>query len=105
MADPEGREKTDDDWTFPEARTLGMMVTGDTGDFYYTTEGGLPQRDLAFLVLMNSFWEEVAFTLPEAGRGWEVWVDTMDDGRVGGRHAGGMTYPLAARSLALLVRL
>ncbi|MEW5729750.1 MAG: glycogen debranching protein GlgX [Pseudomonadota bacterium] len=102
---PEGREKSDDDWDFPEARTLGMLLTGDAGDFYYTTEGGLPQRDLAMLVLMNSFWEEVLFALPEADNGWEVWIDTFDDGRVGRRHPGGAAYPLAARSLALLVKL
>ncbi|HSV29790.1 MAG TPA: glycogen debranching protein GlgX [Candidatus Omnitrophota bacterium] len=102
---PEGREKTDEDWEFTEARTLGLMLTGDTGDFYYTTEGGLPQRDLVFLVLMNSFWETVPFILPGDGHRWEVWIDTSDDGRDGARYQSGDAYPLEDRSVALLVRL
>jgi isoamylase len=102
---PEGREKTDADWAFPEARTLGMLFTGDTGDFYYTTAGGLPSRDLAFLLLMNSYWEPVPFTLPKAERGWEVWIDTFADDRTGRRWQAGDHYPLEGRSLALLARL
>jgi glycogen operon protein len=102
---PRGCEKTDEDWSFPEARTLGMLFTGDTGDFYYTTAGGLPQRDLPFLLLLNAFWEQVAFTLPGEGRNWEVWIDTADDARTGNRHQSGEAYPLEGRSLVLLVRL
>ncbi|CAA7619722.1 glycogen debranching protein GlgX [Magnetospirillum sp. UT-4] len=102
---PAGGEMTDEDWSFPEARTLGLVYTGDTSDFYYTTAGGLPQRDLAFLLLFNAFWEPVPFTLPGADRLWEVWVDTFDPLRQGHRHASGDAYPLDARSLALLVRL
>lgn len=92
------------DWGYAEARTLGMLFTGDTGDFYHTTEGGLPQRDIPFLLLMNSFWQPVPFTLPGTDRRWEVWVDTFEPMRQSRVHESGEPYPLDARSLALLVR-
>jgi glycogen operon protein len=101
---PDGGEMGDDDWAFPEARTLGMLFTGDTGDFYYTTEGGLPQRDMPFLLLLNSFWQPVPFTLPGTDRRWEVWIDTFEPMRQSTVHDSGDAYPLDARSLALLVR-
>jgi isoamylase len=101
---PQGRDMTDEDWAFAEAKMLGMLFTGDTGDFYYTTEGGLPQRDMPFLLLMNSHWEPVPFTLPGTDRRWEVWIDTFDPGRAGHGYESGRAYPLDARSLVLLVR-
>ncbi|HTH16618.1 MAG TPA: glycogen debranching protein GlgX [Magnetospirillum sp.] len=101
---PDGSEMTEQDWAFPEARTLGMLFTGDTGDFYYTTDGGLPQRDMPFLLLLNSFWQPVPFTLPGTDRRWEVWIDTFEPMRQSSVHGSGDAYPLDARSLALLVR-
>ncbi|MBC7907960.1 MAG: glycogen debranching protein GlgX [Rhodospirillaceae bacterium] len=101
---PQGREMTDEDWSFPEARTLGMFFTGDTGDADYTTEGGLPQRDMPFLLLMNSFWEPVPFTMPGTDRSWEVWIDTYERTRETTVYTSGEVYPLDARSLVLLVR-
>ncbi|MCR6631215.1 MAG: glycogen debranching protein GlgX [Magnetospirillum sp.] len=101
---PDGSEMTEADWAFAEARTLGMLFTGDTGDFYYTTEGGLPQRDMPFLLLLNSFWQPVPFALPGTDRRWEVWIDTYEPMRQSAVHESGQDYPLDARSLALLVR-
>jgi glycogen operon protein len=101
---PGGGEMTDPDWAFPEAHTLGMLFTGDTGDFYYTTEGGLPQRDMPFLLLLNAFWQPVPFRLPGTDRRWEVWIDTFEPMRQSIVHNSGDDYPLDARSLALLVR-
>jgi glycogen debranching enzyme GlgX len=98
---PEGREKTDEDWAFPEARTLGMLFTGDTGD---SAHAGLPTRDMPFLLLLNSFWEPVPFTLPGDDRRWEVLIDTFDPMRQAHVHRSGDTYPLDARSLVLMVR-
>ncbi|MBC7950207.1 MAG: glycogen debranching protein GlgX [Rhodospirillaceae bacterium] len=101
---PEGREMAEADWSLPEARTLGMLLTGDTGDAYYTTSGGLPQRDMPFLLLVNSFWEPVPFIMPGTDRSWEVWIDTYERTRETTVYASGEVYPLDARSLVLLVR-
>jgi glycogen operon protein len=101
---PSGHEKAEADWVFPEARTLGILYTGDTGDWYYTTSVGQQQRDLMFLLLLNAFWEPVPFTLPGGDSRWEVWIDTFDMGRVGKRWQPGEHYPLEGRSLVLLAR-
>ncbi len=101
---PDGSEMTEADWAYPDGRTLGMLFTGDTGDFYYTTEGGLPQRDMPFLLLLNSFWQPVPFRLPGTDRRWEVWIDTFEPMRQSLVHESGQDYPLDARSLVLLVR-
>ncbi|MGE5475628.1 MAG: glycogen debranching protein GlgX [Bacteroidales bacterium] len=101
---PDGAEMTEQDWAYPDGRTLGMLFSGDTGDFYYTTEGGLPQRDVPFLLLLNSFWQPVPFRLPGTDRRWEVWIDTFEPMRQSAVHESGDSYPLDARSLALLVR-
>ncbi len=101
---PDGSEMNEADWAYPDGRTLGMLFTGDTGDFYYTTEGGLPQRDMPFLLLLNSFWQPVPFRLPDKDRRWEVWIDTFEPMRQSLVHESGQDYPLDARSLVLLVR-
>jgi glycogen operon protein len=97
---PDGREKTDADWAFPEAHTLGMLLVGEAGGFQ--TRGGLEERDRSFLVLLNAHHEAIPFTLPPSTAGWEVVVETHDPGREGRRYLAGHTYPLAERSLAVL---
>ena len=102
---PSGREKTDADWDFPDARTLGMLLTGDTGDYYYTTAAGSRELDRVFLALLNAHHEPVPVVLPEAVEGWETVIDTARTG--GGADAvlaAGAQYPLQGRSLAVLVR-
>ncbi|MBI5164966.1 MAG: glycogen debranching protein GlgX [Magnetospirillum sp.] len=102
---PEGRERDEGDWAAAESRTLGMLLTGGSGDFYYTTPGGLEQRDVTFMLLMNALWEAVPFELLDAPNGWEIWIDTFDAVREGTRYEGAAMYPLEARSLVLLARL
>lgn len=99
---PDGREKTDADWTFPQARTLGMLLTGDPGGGYFTTRGGLEERDRAFLLLLNSHHEAVPFLLPDSSGGWVVAIDTADPVREGRCQPAGERYPVEARSLVLL---
>ncbi len=102
---PEGREQSDEDWAFGEARTLGMLLTGDAGaggEYYYATAAGEPESDRPFIVLMNAHHEEIAFLLPEAKKGWRRLIDTaLPDGVAD--WAGGAAYPLQGRSLAVLI--
>ncbi len=100
---PEGGEMTELDWAFPEARTLGMLFTGDIGDTELV-QAGWPERDMPFLLLMNSFWEPVPFILPGTDRVWEVWIDTFEPTRESTRFQSGEPYPLEARALVLLGR-
>jgi glycogen operon protein len=57
------------------------------------------------LILVNTHWEPIGFTLPMHVRGerWELIVDThITPGRVAGKLVrGGEAYPLESRSLAV----
>ena len=99
---PDGGEKADTDWTFSEARTLGMLLTSDPGGHYFQTRGGLEDRDRAFLVLFNAHHEPVPFKLPASSGGWEVMVETAHRNREGRKYLTGQRYPLEERSLVVL---
>jgi glycogen operon protein len=100
---PSGRDMTDEDWTACFVRCLGMLLNGEVMDEY--TERGERIKDDVLLLILNSYWEPISFTLPEAPGDpeWEVLVDTahpeIEEGRT---HPKGERYPLSARSLALL---
>jgi isoamylase len=75
---PDGQPPSDATWTDANARTIGLRM------------GNL-------LLLLNAFWEDVDFVLPDGH--WQVLLDTH------GRDGEATTpYPLAARSLVLLLR-
>jgi glycogen operon protein len=103
---PEGREPTEADWAFTEARCLGFLLGGDAGELFYSP-AGRQELDDGFIVLLNAFHESVPFVLPpaEMGRQWTVLVDTARPEAEGERHDAGATYPLADRSLVLMRRL
>ena len=102
---PEGREQTDGDWHFPDARCLGFLLGGDAGELFYST-GGRQELDDGFVVLMNAFHEGLEFSLPpdEMGRGWEVVFDTSREDGAGKVFEASSTYPLEPRSVVLLIR-
>ncbi|WP_142850765.1 glycogen debranching protein GlgX [Telmatospirillum sp. J64-1] len=101
---PDGSEMSEEDWQYGEARTLGMLLTGDPGD-YYTTPAGQREWDRAFLLLLNAHHEPMEFALP-AAPGWELFIDTFAEDGLGGmrRYDGGAVFQLQGRSLALLAR-
>jgi glycogen operon protein len=80
-----------------------MLLNGEVMDEY--TERGERIKDDVLLLILNSYWEPIPFTLPEAPGDpeWEVLVDTahpeIEEGRTLPK---GERYPLRARSLALL---
>jgi glycogen operon protein len=100
---PDGQEMSDEDWFASYVRCLGMLLDGramtewaDTGELI---------RDDALLVLLNAYWEEIAFTLPAIGEAvkWHVLVDTASAGDgIRESFAPGIRYRLRGRSLALL---
>jgi glycogen operon protein len=96
------REMTDEDWGASFPTCLGLFLAGV--GLEEQDDRGRPLRDDNFLVLLNAHHEEIQFMLPGFGQGdsWEVEVDTFDTLRRSSRHATGQTYPLQARSLALL---
>src|SRR5262245_55479291 len=100
---PDGKEMTDDDWSSPHTRCLGLRLSGDAiveGD-----DRGDRIADDTFVVLLNAHHEPVPFVLPAHRRGvrWEVLLDTRErDGRARRRLLrGGTAYTLTERSVAL----
>jgi len=100
---PEGREPTEADWHFPEARCLGFLLAGEAGD-YFVSAAGSREPDAPFLVLMNAHHEEIPFKLvaaPDDGR-WRRLLDTaLAQPETGESFRPGKPYPLKAHSFAL----
>ncbi|MGZ5024052.1 MAG: glycogen debranching protein GlgX, partial [Chthoniobacterales bacterium] len=101
---PGGNEMTDEEWSSPFVRCLGMLLSGDTIDVL-NFEGD-PIRDQTFLFLINAHYEPISFVLPgQENLEWRLIVDTSDeDGFVEAdeKHASGDDLELEGRSAKLL---
>jgi glycogen operon protein len=102
--EPGGYEMTDEDWNNGFAKAFGMRLAGDL--ITDVDEHGEPIKGDTLLLLINSHWEELPFTLPETAGGdlWQTLIDTAEPDRpndVRVRPAK-ETFPLYGRSLALL---
>ena len=75
---PGGNEMTDEEWSSPFVRCLGMLLSGDTADV--VTFEGAPIYDDTFLLLINSHHEPIQFVLPgQEHLGWELILDTANE--------------------------
>jgi glycogen operon protein len=97
-----GNEMSDVDWGAPLLRSLGVLLAGDAIED--VTDRGEPVRDETLLVLLNAGDTPAPFTLPapENGQEWQVEFDTSHERLPIARHAPGVIYPLAERSVAVL---
>jgi isoamylase len=102
---PSGEEISEDQWRNPGVRCLGMFLAGQGLD--ETDERGHRIGDENFLVLLNAYHEDIAFTLPvlHAATRWVAWMDTSrEDGlRAADTRDSGASYPLQARSMVVLM--
>jgi glycogen operon protein len=72
---PGGNEMSEEDWSLPLARCLGMMLSGDTIDVLNFQ--GEPIRDDTFLFLINAHYETISFLLPgQEHIEWQLLIDT-----------------------------
>jgi glycogen operon protein len=75
---PGGNEMSEEEWTSPFVRCLGMLLSGDTMDV--ANFEGQPIRDETFLVLLNAHYEPIAFVLPGLEKlEWEWMVNTTTE--------------------------
>lgn len=97
---------SDEEWVHDFARCLGVFLSGEA--MQERDRRGRPIRDDDFLLLFNSHHEAVAFMVPLLGedREWTVLLDTAQDSGVGSedRFRSGDSYPLEARSLAVMLQ-
>jgi isoamylase len=80
---PAGTPMTQDDWADGDALALGVYLDGS--DDPDTGPDGHPLLDDDFLVLVNAWWEPLAFTVPQArtGQRWHTDVDSFDPAAAG----------------------
>jgi glycogen operon protein len=75
---PGGNEMSDEEWSSPSVRCLGMLISGDAVDL--VNEHGEPMRDDTFLLVINAHREPIAFVLPgEEHLEWEQILDTTNE--------------------------
>lgn len=100
---PSGEEMSDEEWEQAFARCLGVFFGGS--GLTETDEKGRPLVDDNMLILLNAHHDEIPFKIPDLPieGSWEVAFDTSDPKRKGSWAAPGDDYPLASRSLAVLV--
>jgi glycogen operon protein len=99
----DGAEMSDEDWARSSARSLGVLISGR--GLTERDELGRLVEDEDLLLLLNAHDDTVAFRLPgREAESWDALLDTGHDGFEGRRYGRGATYPLAARSVALLVK-
>jgi isoamylase len=75
---PRGTVMTAADWNQPGAHALVIYLDGS--DDPDRSDDGTPMLDDDFLVLVNAWWETLAFTVPatRAGQTWQRAIDTHD---------------------------
>ncbi len=99
----DGMDMSQEEWDTSYIRCMGMLLNGELmGE---TDEFGEGLKQEILLILVNSYWEPVTFTLPYAGFSpdWKVIVDTD---KVNGSEINGIiqdTFEIQPRSLAMLV--
>jgi glycogen operon protein len=100
--DPSGREMTDETWSSPDVRCLGVRLNGDAID-EVDERGGRIVGD-TLLLLLNAGDQAIAFTLPvmRPEERWETLIDTSDPWAPSRRLRPGGRYELLPRSMAVL---
>lgn len=75
-----GREMSDEEWSNGYARSLGVLLSGETLDV--RDRWGLPVMDDTFLLYFNAHHDVVKFKLPRlksSRAGWLILMDTMEE--------------------------
>jgi glycogen operon protein len=80
---PAGTPMTQADWSDGNALALGVYLDGS--DDPDTAPDGQPMLDDDFLVLVNAWWEPLAFTVPvtRPGQAWHTDIDSYDPAGAG----------------------
>ncbi len=102
---PSGKEMTDEEWTNGFARSVGVLLSGQTMDI--RDARGMPVTDDTFVLFFNAHHEPLPFRLPRINHsraGWELVLDTCrESGFLAERtrHAWNSEILVSGRSLQL----
>ena len=102
--EPCGDEMSDASWNSSSIRRLGVHLSGDV--LVDVDERGERLRGDSFVLLLNSGSEPIDFKLPDCGpdQPWELVFDTRESRPLRAPFPSGSSYPLRARSIAVLRR-
>jgi len=100
--DPSGKEMTDETWSSPDVRCLGVRLNGDAID--ELDERGERIVGATLVLLLNGGPEGIPFALPPTSQAerWTTLLDTADPWQPPRRLKGGECYQLQGRSMAVL---
>jgi glycogen operon protein len=99
---PTGTEMTDEMWSSPDVRVLGVRLNGDA--IQDVDERGERITSDSLLLMLNAGAEPVSFVLPATSpvERWETLLDTADPWALPRRLHAGDRYELQSRSMAVL---
>jgi isoamylase len=100
--DASGHEMTDDTWSSPDVRCLGVRLNGDAID--ELDERGERIVGATLVIMINGGPELIPFVLPTIGalERWETLMDTADPWQTPRNLRGAERYQLQGRSVAVL---
>lgn len=98
----DGNDMDDSEFNASYIRCMGMLLNGELMN--EIDEFGNKIKDDILLILVNSFWESIRFTLPheDVSTEWEVLIDTSSDSIQNGDQTAEDVYEIQGRSLVLL---
>lgn len=98
----DGIDMSKEEWETSFIRCMGMLLNGEL--MREMDEFGNNLKEDILLILVNSYWEPILFTLPheDLGSTWKVLIDTEDNTLSEYDKLEQSVYPLKARSLVLL---
>ncbi len=98
----DGIDMSQEEWDTSFIRVMGMLLNGEL--MKEVDESGRKISEEILLILVNSYWEPMIFTLPHEGLNpnWEVLVDTEMENAPGSLEIVQKVYKINARSLVLL---
>lgn len=98
----DGNRMTAEEWSAEHTRCMGMLLNGQLMD--EVNEKGEKIRDDILMLIVNSYWEPVPFTLPheDVGLTWELMIDTAKNDVNGKGEEITDIYEIEGRSLVLL---
>jgi len=101
----DGIDMSQEEWDTSFIRCMGMLLNGEL--MQEMDEYGNNLRSDILLILVNSYWEPISFTLPHevVGAQWKVLVDTDREDRAAQEEVVQNVYQIQARSLVLLKNL
>jgi glycogen operon protein len=100
---PDGEEMTVDNWNNKDTHCFGMLLQGDAND--EIDKHGYKIKDDTLLIILNSYWEDVQFTLPKLFKGpWTLIIDTsFSTGKPEELIKIGEIYKIQSRSMVLFL--